>query len=422
MTNRINKYCITNGTVNRVQKDLFEGGHIPGKADISYAIDAARDVMLRGSMRDYQDFSYAGAYSGFVYRSLYCFGKTMFQNASGREIPCSQLLFCSEEDARTGDTLLREIICFPYLSMDELLASETYTKEMVLAREPRDPSSFVPLTDGQNRNIAKAVYWLLQEREVVLQLPVCEAYEELSLAVLYKLFQTLPVTDRCEISFSTARNGNDIRRLNGRLNLFLTSENVFPFGDAKWIRLNGAEELSPEEKIVYTWMNESPNVIEDMSRFFRESRKTDKSKGLKRDGTALQLLYDEKSLWWKAPSGEKKYFSSFREVMEEYRRNPTLFLRENQSQFFESLMKWMRNDSGKAIDGDTWISMLVDYLFEEKVRSRSGKDISLFEDDGACEQFIRDCEEQFGWFGMDDQWRDRFRREVRLLKEILIGA
>ena len=421
MGNLINKYCITNGTVNDVQKDLFEGGHIPGKADISYAVDAARSVMIRGSMREYQDFGYAGACAGFIYQSLYCFGKTMFQNAGGREIPCSQLVFCSAEDARNGDAFLREIICFPYLSMDELLASEAYTKEMVFQRPSRDPAALVQLTRVQENGIARAICWLLQEKEVILQLPAGDNYEELAVSVLYRLFKAIPGQDRCEISFSTARNGSDIRRLNGRLKLILTNENVSPFGDAKWIKLNGAEELTAEERAILKWMHEPETVYEDISRFLRNGRLANKNRGLKWEYMILQQLYDEKLLWWKTAPDTKK-FSSFGEVMEEYRKNPTLSIRDNQRQFFCSLMDRIQDDAKEGPDEEALMGLLMDYIFQEKVRLRSGKEISLFEDERVLNQFFQDCAEKYTWFGKDERWRDRFLQEMGLLKEILVGS
>lgn len=417
----INKYCITNGTVNRVQRDLFEGGFLPGKADIAYAIDAARNVMLRGSMREYQDFGYAASCSGFAYQSLYCFGKTMFQNASGREIPCSQLVFCAAEDLRAGDVFLNEVIGFPYLSLEELLESGSYTKEMVFDRETRLPSRDMAMTEAQRRNIAKAVYWLLQDENVVLQLPACETYEALAFSVLYSLFYVIPSGNRRQISFSTARNGSDIQKLKGRIKLILSNETVNPFGDAKWIRLNGEEPLLPEEEIVYRWMKEPEAVRKDISGYLLDVGKADRNAGLKRVYEAFQALYDERSLWWKtAPQGKR--FATFSEVMEEYRRNPTLSIGENRKAFFRSLMQRMDRSGWTEPEGDALIGLLLDYLFQEKIRMKTGKELSLIEEEGACGRFIQDCKEAFDWFGMDGSWQGRFLQEVGLLKQILLGA
>ena len=108
--------------------------------------------------------------------------------------------------------------------------------------------------------------------------------------------------------------------------------------------------------------------------------------------------------------------------MEEYRKNPTLSIRDNQRQFFCSLMDRIQDDAKEGPDEEALMGLLMDYIFQEKVRLRSGKEISLFEDERVLNQFFQDCAEKYTWFGKDERWRDRFLQEMGLLKEILVGS
>ena len=413
----IKKYCITNGTVNKVQQNLYEGGYIPGKADIAYAVKEARDIMQRGNMGEYQEFGYASSYTGFCYDTLYCFGKAMFQNANGREISCSQTLLCAWEDLADGEAFFPEVLLFPYLSLDELLASGTYTKQQVFGREPRNTSSNIQFSETQRQNIARAAYKLLTEKNVVLQLPSVTDYEEYSLAVLQEVFRVIPQRDRREISFATARTSNDIVRIRGRIKLILTSEKQPKTGEADWIHLNEETPLYDEEKIILQWQNEPAGNRKDIDlNFFTVEE--DKHRSLKKDLSALTKLYNSASYWWRNPGNDRKMMS-FDDVLSEYQTNPTLSIQSNRKEFFEKLCD-MLDDS--ICDEDTpekkLLSVLIDYMYGKKFEGK-GKTKRLFETENALNAFLKACSDEYSWFGMNDQWVSDFKQEMSLLQEIL---
>ena len=409
---RIKKYCITNGTVNRVQQNLYEGGYIPGKADIAYAVKEAIDIMQRGKMGDYQSFNYAGSYSGFFYDSLFCYGKTMFQNANGRDILCSQLLICAWEDVEDGAVFLEEVIRFPYLSLNELLESGTYKKNQVFDRET-DNSPMVPLNNLQKGNIAKAVSILMQEKNVVIQLPNSEDFEALSLSVLYEAFRILPSRDRREISFSTARNANDIVRLKGRIRLIITNENQPGIGDGEWIRLNDPGFSSAEQGIISLWQSEDELTRKDIEENYFLAIAEERHRSLKKDYQGLEKLYCEESYWWNQPNNER-YLDTFEEVFEEYRNNPALAIQTNRSKYFTKIRYLLNtNNSGEDSPEKNLISLLLDYLYEEKIATRKGPVHEM-----EINNFMDNCQTEFYWFGLDESWIEVLSKEIALLKQI----
>ena len=410
----IKKYCITNGTVNRVQQNLYEGGNIPGKADISYAVKEADDIMRRGNAVDYHVFGYASSYTGMFYDTLYCFGKTMFQNANGREIPCSQTLLCAWEDVADGDLFMEEVLRFSYLSLDELLASADYKKQQIFEREPRIIGEVNKFNDIQKKNIARAVYRLMTDKNVVLQLPSVPNFEEYSLAALQEVFRNLPKADRREISFSTARTTSDITRLKGRIRLVLSVEGQTKVGDADWIRLNEDVPLSEDEMSVWRWQQETKENRDDVEQRSFAFDQEEQHRSLKKDLGVLNKLYNPASSWWKNPDAQKR-FIKFREVLTEYKDNPTIALRDNQESFFGKLNQLLDPSCGcEDTPERNLISVLIDYLYESK-----GKTTRLYENRNALDAFLKRCEGEFHWFGMSDGWIKTFLEEIRLLQEIL---
>ena len=416
---RVKKYCVTNGTVNRVQQTLFEGGSVPGIADIAYAMQEASGIMHRGNMGEYVSFGYAASYTGFFYDSLYCFGKTMFQNANGREISSSQTLLCAWEDVADGNLFMQEVIRFPFLSLEELLASASYRKHQVFDREERAFAT-AEFNDIQKVNIARVVYWLLMGKSVVLQLPEVEDYETYSLQVLQEIFQTIPHPDRREISFSTARSINDIVRLKGRIQLILTSESLQKVGEAEWIRLNEPSPFSCEEAIIGQWQKEKQDVRADIEQYylFMESERK-KHRNPKKDYAALEKLYNRESYWWRNYNGEGIIMMTFQDVLSEYRSNPTLAVQSNRKEFFGKVCKLLnKNASNEDTPEKNLISVLIDYIYEKRYESKDGVN-RLFENETTLDAFINTCESEYSWFGMDEQWIRSFSDEIRLLKEIL---
>lgn len=410
----IKKYCITNGTVNRVQQNLYEGGSIPGRADISYAVREADDIMRRGNAGDYHVFGFSGSYTGMFYDALYCFGKTMFQNANGREIPCSQRLLCAWEDLTDGNLFMDEVLRFSYLSLDELLASADYTKQQIFERAPRSIGEGVAFDDVQKKSIARAVYQLMMEKNVVLLLPSVPNYEEYSLAVLQEVFRNLPKADRREITFSTARTSSDIVRLKGRIRLVLSVEGQSKVGDAEWIRLNEDIPLSEEETVIYRWQQEAKENRDDVEQRSFTFEQEEQHRSLKKDYGVLSKLYSSASNWWNRPDSQKR-FMTFKEVLTEYSGNPTAAIRDNRKAFFGKLSQLLDPACG---DEDTpeknLISVLIDYLYESK-----GKTSRLYENKNALDSFLKRCEEEYHWFGMSEAWVKTFLEEIKLLQEIL---
>ena len=412
----IKKYCITNGTVDKVQQDLYEGGSVPGKADIAYAVKEANDIMQRGHMGEYRAFGYAPSYTGFFYDSLYCFGKTMFQNASGREISCGQTLFCAWEDLIDGDIFRQEVLLFPFLSLEELLESASYKKQQIFNREPRKPQSGVSFSETQKKNIARTVYKLMMDKNVALQLPNVPNYEAYSLAVLQEVFRTVPKRDRREISFSTARSPSDINQIKGRIRLILTGESSYKNSEYEWIHLDEETPFTEEERIIDRWQREEEQVREDVEKgyFFAE----EKHRNLKKDYASLEKLYNRTSYWWKEPQIDRK-MKTFEEIMAEYRANPTLSIQSNRKLFFGKLRLFLAEGAGDESPFERSLTgVLLDYLFQRKIDVK-GKQLSLFENDSALNAFLKTCESDFYWFGMDQQWVDAFSEEVGLLKEML---
>ena len=369
-------------------------------------------------MSGYESFQYAASFSGQKDEGLYCYGKTMFQASGGREISCAQLLLCDVEDVRDGEAFLSEIICFPYLSLHDLLKSKDYSKQDVLGKAPVQLEETIHLTLQQKKNIAKVAFNLLQERCVVLQLPVSDSYEKDSLYLLYEVFKALPGRDRCEISFSTARNEKDIEQLKGKIRLILCDESIKKVNDAIWISLNNNEPLTEEESILDRWMNENPEDRQDIeSHYFSPKELINDSITLPTEYQVLKAIYDPKSYWWKN-SSSAIHFSSLADAIAELKRNPTFAVRKNRKEILEMVIKALnRSECNIDNDDDALIEAVLDYLCTETIREKK-RDISIVESSSAINRLFDSFEKKYDWFGKDANWVARLKTDVDLLREI----
>lgn len=414
--NQIKKFCITNGTVDKEQRNLYEGGTVPGKADLVYALREISGIMQRGDSAEYQSFGYASSYSGIIYDTLFCFGRTMFQNASGREIPASQILICAWEDLE-GDAFIDEVIRFPYLSLDELLKSASYKRKQIFEREPVELGVGIELNPVQRMNIARVAYWLLSEKNVVLQIPDGENYEKLSLYILQEIYSLLPKRDRREVSFSTARNQKDIMRLRGKFQLILTNESTPKTGEAQWIRLNGEEPLTKEEEVLQKWMREDPRIRGDIEKnffSFDQGQDEEKRRSLKKDYATLEKFYNPEAYWWKDEDAGQR-FSSFNEVLAELDKNPTLAPDIYRKSFFRKVSALLdHSESGEQEPERNLISILLDYLVIGKATDEK-KEVLL----KRIGRFKESCPEEYQWFGLSPEWIGKLSDEIALAEEIM---
>jgi hypothetical protein len=185
-------------------------------------------------------------------------------------------------------------------------------------------------------------------------------------------------------------------------------------GDAEWIRLNDDAPLSEEETIAYRWQQETKENRNDVEQRAFGFDQEENHRSLKKDFAVLDKLYNPASYWWRDAANDKR-FMTFREVLTEYRANPTVAIKNNREGFFGKISSLMSPACGdEATPEKNLISVLIDYLYESK-----GKTTRLFENKNALESFLKTCQDEYCWFGMNDEWISTFANEIKLLQEIL---